>query len=246
MESNVQTMQSELRPSERGGARVGFWGVIAGAVIAFALQIVFTVLGSAIGLSAIQPTSDVAQGVGIGFTIWMLITLCISAFTGALCASFVDRSLSSRAGLLNGFLVWSFVSLAGLAVVGSTLTSAVGGVFGLAGGAASTAAQSPAAMRQMQGAPGIQDRLAAGAESARRALQDPEQQRQAASTAATGVAIGLWGLFVLLLIPLGASLLGGWLGSRREAKAFGREPSERGEGVTVRRAPYGPPLETPT
>ncbi|EXJ23361.1 hypothetical protein ADIAL_1166 [Alkalibacterium sp. AK22] len=113
-----------------GEAEAGFnlsWGaIIAGVVTITALLIMFTFVGSAIGLGVVEPTSnDPFEGVGIGLAIWTVLAFVLAFFGGGFVAGITSR----RVGIVHGFLTWA-TSLIALVIMVSYIAS---GVFSLAG-----------------------------------------------------------------------------------------------------------------
>lgn len=127
------------------------WGaVIAGIVTFLALFIVFSTIGSALGLGIIDFTSsNPFSGLGTTAIIWAVVTALVSFFG----AGFVSGVASRRLGLLHGFLTWasnlivlvifismilsSLLSLTGRAIGGAA--NVAGDAIGAGAGAATTA-----------------------------------------------------------------------------------------------------------
>ena len=220
-------------------SRLSIRAILAGLAVALSAQLLLMVLGAAIGLSAFQPTGAVAKGVGAGFLVWTVLSLCVSAFVGAWIAGIVARSVSRRDGLIHGLVLWSLVAVVGASMVGGAISKTLSGVFGLVGAAVQTAAQSPAINQNV-----TPDQAARAAGSATDQAQAAARQLQArpdvAEKAASGAAIGLWGAVVALVFPLGAALAGGYLASRGEARLLG--VIRRREEREVLRPMPGPPV----
>lgn len=134
----------------RAGYNLSWGSIIAGVVTFLALFIVFTTIGSAIGLGVIDFTSsNPFSGLGTGSIIWIVITMLISFFG----SGFVSGVAARRVGLLHGFVTWasnlvvlvvfitillsSLLSLAGSAI-GAT-ANVTGNVIGTGADAATTA-----------------------------------------------------------------------------------------------------------
>lgn len=210
------------------------WAVVAGGVVALAVQAVLMVFGGAIGLSVFEPEREVIQGIGIGYLVWLLIALCVSAFLGAWTASLVARVFTKSNGLMHGFVLWAAVSLTGLFLVGGTLTNAVAGPFSVMGrmGGPAVTRSLPRNANQLERQ--VNQRLG----EARGAVNDPRVQERA-DQAAAGAAAGMWGLLAALILPLGAALLGGFMGARQETLGL-----QRRRGL-VPRSPETTPTTTP-
>ena len=108
---------AEIEVTRRGAAEVVAehpvfrlkWGaVFAGLVVALALQVVLTLLGTAIGLSAVGPGTS-ARGIGIGAGIWMIVTALIAVWEWLRFAP--PHALSAFLGAVALFLM-SFIGIA--------------------------------------------------------------------------------------------------------------------------------------
>lgn len=203
-------------------SRLSFRAVGAGILVALVSQVVLLLLGGAIGLMAIEPDRQIAQGVGIGFLVWLLISLAVSAFLGAWVAASAAQTIERRDGLLHGLLTWAAVSLIGVFLVGGAVRSTLAGAFNFVAGTTRAAVQSPAAEDLTKGrsAEDIASQAGGALEGAGQALEDPRTAERVES-GATGAAIGLWGLLAAFILPLLAALGGGALGSRSERKVLG-------------------------
>src|SRR5438067_13612573 len=85
---------------DRPFARISWGSIFAGAIIALATQLVLTLIGMAIGLATVNPASvDTPSGsaVGLGDTIWLLISSLLSLFFGGYIAGWLG-------GTFNGWL----------------------------------------------------------------------------------------------------------------------------------------------
>jgi hypothetical protein len=217
-------MASEIIDVERRN-RVPFMALLSGVLVSLIAQIMLIVLGGAIGLTIFgaEASAETGQGVGIGALVWLLLSLCVSAFLGAVTAAGVAHAALRRDGVLNGVVTWAAVSLLGLFLVTNALTGTVRSALGIGAQAAQTAAetvgQNPQLQQQAQqkveqNQQQIEGQLGAAATEAQAAIQNPENQEKVA----TGAAIGLWGLFALHLFPLLAAIAGGAVAARRERR----------------------------
>jgi len=222
--------------------RISARGVIAGVLVGLAIAVLMMVLGAAIGLTAFQPRSDVAKGLGIGFAAWSLLTLIVAAFLGGWVAAAAGRAVRRNDGILHGLVTWAAVTLIGVSLVGGAVRSTVAGIFGVAKTATQAAASSPAANRaateaasQAQQQGGVQQQIG-------NAVGDIKSQSQEiaakANQAAGGAAIGGWSLFAALLLPLGGALAGGAVAAGRTRRAVGLIDERR---AVRRRVVTGPP-----
>ncbi len=116
--------QSHERPLPRSD-----WGsILCGALVCLALQILFTALGSAIGLSALNIGRDgtEAQTAGIAAGVYFAVTLLISFFVGGYVASGLAPHISKRSRALQGISVWAGIIVAFTYVFGSNVISTLG------------------------------------------------------------------------------------------------------------------------
>lgn len=109
---------------EATGFRFGWAAALAGIAIGVALQIVFSLLGLAIGFSWWTPGSVGSLSMAAG--IWSIVSWIVALFLGALVAGRLAGILTRGDGALHGLVIWA----------GSTLIAAfmlIGGVGFLAG-----------------------------------------------------------------------------------------------------------------
>lgn len=99
------------------------WGaIIAGAITAISVQILFTVLGVALGVT-VQDASSTALG-AMEFTtagaIWWLITGTIALLIGGAVVGRLTGMLRSTDVLLHAFSMWAVTAIFGATVVGTS------------------------------------------------------------------------------------------------------------------------------
>jgi len=110
------------------------WGaVFAGIVMVMVIQLTLALLGSAIGLSMVDPRSgaDDLQNLGIGATIWWIISGLIAFFSGGWVAGRLAGIPRSLSGTLHGLLTWATTALITFVLLTGTLGAMIGGSFGL-------------------------------------------------------------------------------------------------------------------
>jgi MFS family permease len=179
--------------------RVRWPAIIAGLFGTLSMMAVLAVLGAAIGLSAFDRHSD-AGNFGIGAGIWGAVSALLSfAFGGWLAARTSDRHGRDH-GVLQSAMVW-MVSVALLTyLLGSGL-----------GALTTSAAQGGAAN------PDLTSRISGDSATAGTTGDvSTNFNRADAERAAERGAQGAWGALIAMLLGLGASLAGGYLGSRRD------------------------------
>lgn len=121
--------------------RISWGSVIAGVVTAIALSLLFTTLGTSLGLSMLQPKADdVVNGADKAVLAWSVISVVISLA----CGGFIAGRLAGTDGTAHGFLSWAtsliVASVLGFMAVGGALNmagSAVGSVASATGSAVS-------------------------------------------------------------------------------------------------------------
>lgn len=134
------------------------WGaVLAGMLLSLMVYLVLSILGTAIGASAIDPLGEANpfEGFGTGIGIWAISTTLISIAVGAFTAGYLAR----RTGMLHGLLSWSLTTLITVYV----LAAMTNGVFGSAASVAKTgisAAGQVAGAGMSTAAPIVKDKLA--------------------------------------------------------------------------------------
>ena len=130
------------------------WGaVVAGVVIAVAVQLVLGILGAGIGLTMVDPvegTTPGAAGFGIGAGIFWLITTVIALGAGGYAAARVAGVHDRFDALVHGLVVWGVTLILTLYLLTSVVGGIIGGAFrtvgAVAGAAGSTVgAAAPAA-----------------------------------------------------------------------------------------------------
>jgi hypothetical protein len=131
------------------------WGAIfAGMFVTIVLQVMFTMLGAAIGGAIIDPMhqQNPTQGIAIGSGIWLLVTGLISIWIGSCIAGRLSGGPRRADGLLHGIVTWS-VSTVGMliavATVGGALLGATGSLLtgALALGGAATGTETKVALQ---------------------------------------------------------------------------------------------------
>lgn len=86
------------------------WGaVLAGLAFVVAATWLLFMLGSAIGLSVADATDTEAmgRGLGIGATVWMLVTAFLAYFLGSLLTARLAGKSERAIGMLHGVTLWS-------------------------------------------------------------------------------------------------------------------------------------------
>jgi hypothetical protein len=128
------------------GSYVDWAAIIAGAVVATAIGVIFAGFGAALGLTALSPQEGEGSGRWslIILAIWSLITVVVSYMTGGYIAGRMRRrvdgasadEVSARDGI-HGMVVWGLGVLIGAWIAAGAIGSAANAVGSVASGAAS-------------------------------------------------------------------------------------------------------------
>lgn len=109
------------------------WGAIfAGVVLALVIQFMLSILGSAIGLSVVEP-SDAPEGMLTGAMIWWVLTWLISLFIGGWTASRMSGVWSKINGTLHGLLTWAVTLIVTILLLTTAIGAVIGGALNLVG-----------------------------------------------------------------------------------------------------------------
>jgi hypothetical protein len=112
--------------------RISWGAIIAGALIALAIQVMLLTLGAGVGLGMVSPAQGegAPETLGTGAAIWWVIATLIALFAGGWVAAHLAGVVAKMDGALHGLVAWSLATVLGLAMLGTTL--------GALGGAAAT------------------------------------------------------------------------------------------------------------
>jgi hypothetical protein len=124
------------------------WGAIfAGVVSGTATYLLLSLLGVAVGLTAVDPAAQEPVGaVPLATGIWTGISMLIGAFVGGYVAGQMSGLARSMDGMLHGFVSWGATTLLYLMVATTALGSLLGGTFSIISQGMQAAA--PAAQQQ--------------------------------------------------------------------------------------------------
>ncbi len=183
------------------------WGPIwAGVLTALTALLLLSLLGLAVGLTAVDAEAAARQGglplsMGLGAAIWGAISAILAFLLGGFVAGWTAAIFNRRWGALNGALVFLLAIPLILFLAGQGL----GGILGTLGNYASALNVDLSQVRNAaEGA----------ANQAGQAAQDVQPAE--AGRVAENARNGAWGTLLGLLLGLGASALGGALGARRK------------------------------
>lgn len=195
----VQESRTQAVPeSGLGRDRVRWGPIVAGLLTALTSLLLLSLLGLAVGLTTVNAGTAAAQGgpppgLGTNSLIWGAISAILAFLLGGFVASRTAALFDRNWGALNGALVF-MLAVPLLLWLASTGLGAVLGSLGNLGALRPDLAGSAA------------DQARAAAQSA--TPVDVARTAEAARNTA-------WGTLLGSLLGLGASALGGWLGTRR-------------------------------
>lgn len=171
------------------------WGaVFAGIASGLVVQLILSILGLALGLSTVDPTSDgtpSASTLSLGAGIWWIVSGIVAAGIGGYLAGRLSGKSNRTTAGFHGFVSWASTTLVVAFLLSSALGSVVSGTFGaasgilggaghLVGGSVQTAAQTiaPSLSQMRDPLSGIEGQIKATTDG-----QDPAQLRDAAASA---------------------------------------------------------------
>lgn len=124
MVENANSLDPSIVVAERSSGlplrRAGWSAVLIGAVVAIGLQLTFTVLGIAVGISAAtgvatQRVSPISTSAGV----WWLITGTISIAVGGVVLGMLWEDRSRRRLMFHAAALWGVVAIFGFSVIWS-------------------------------------------------------------------------------------------------------------------------------
>jgi len=225
---------------------ISWRAILAGIVVALAVDVLLSLLGFAVCLTAFEPVAGAVKNVGTGIGIWLIITAIASVFAGAYFGARVAGDPWRGDGVAHGLMVWAGFVLLSTWLLGSGAGKIFNTATGLAGSAMSGMMTPDGRMRST--GPTLRE-----SPTAREApLREPVTQQQAAEAAkkaadkaAAGGAVASWVGFGIALLSLGGGALGGMLGALGEQKQVGRYMKRRDE-EHERVAPTSTPIQPMT
>lgn len=132
----VQSLETE-RPARRPYFSAIRWGAIfAGLVSGTASYLLLSLLGVAVGLTAVDPQAEQPVGsVPLATGIWTGISMLIAAFIGGYVAGHMSGLARAMDGMLHGFVSWAATTLLYAVLTMTALGAVLGGTFqALSGG----------------------------------------------------------------------------------------------------------------
>jgi hypothetical protein len=141
--------------------RISWAAVFAGVILAMVVQLLLSMLGTGIGMSTVDPLQGETPGgrvLGLGAGIWWAVSSLIALFISGWVAAHLAGIPRTVDGVLHGLLTWGLSTLMTFYLLSTAVGSMIGGAFKLAGGVASTAAQTVGAVAP-EAADAVSDQL---------------------------------------------------------------------------------------
>lgn len=89
------------------GLKVSWGGIWGGVLVAIGLLLLLSVLGVAIGVTAVDPGDTQADTVGAGIGLWGGLSLLIALFVGGMVSTRTGAIFDRTTGFFEGALVWA-------------------------------------------------------------------------------------------------------------------------------------------
>ena len=235
-----------LLTTQDGLPRISWGAVIAGVILSLIVYMILTVLGAAVGTSVLSPMSQPNPLHGFGFAsgAYMIIMTVVAVFVG----SYFAGRCAPVLGWLHGLLAWAVMIL----LVAYGATSLIGTVASATGSVASTTATAAAAGSPSSASGTTLGSLKQQAQdavaSATAAASSPDAEanaRQAADTAARGVARASWFSFAALIVGAIIAIVSGGAGFRHQPPFEDAGGSAVGDDAVRTRSTRVDPLNQP-
>jgi hypothetical protein len=120
------------------GTRVSWGGVWSGFLIGLGALLLLSMLGLAVGISAVDVGSEQGgRGLGVGAAVWAGLSLLISLFVGGMVATRTSVIADRGTAALQGALVWVLATLGLIYLAASGISLGASALFGVLGGVTS-------------------------------------------------------------------------------------------------------------
>ena len=195
-------------------SRVSWGAIFAGAVMAMAVYLVFTLLGGAIGLSVSNNTDS--ETLSTGAAIWAVVTTIIALFVGGWVTSQCTVGENKMEAMVHGIITWGIVLFMTVWLVTAGMSSGFSAMWGLASFTSEAAAATNGDWQGMARQAGVseatiaewQQEAATAQESASQAASDPANRERARAYATTATWYTLLGTILSMAAAIGGSLVG--------------------------------------
>lgn len=239
MSENMVVHAEDLLPVR---SRVSWGAIFAGAVIALAVYLILTLLGSAIGLTV---SDDVRSGsLATGAGIWAIFTTGLALFAGGWVTSQCTVGENKTEAVVHGIIMWGVVLFMILWLVGAGMRAGFNGMWGVASftnaASRSTTAEDWEAAARRANIPQEtinewKQKAKDAPAAARQAIEDPSTRQAAAEYATKATWYTLLGTLLSMTTAVVGALIGA--GPSFRLLAFGTTPrSANNERIHVRQS----------
>jgi hypothetical protein len=192
--------------------RVQFGPIIAGVLTAITTLLILTVLGLAIGASALEPR-EVGENIGFGVAIYGIISALIAFFLGGWVAAKTAAVAGTGSGMINGLMVGAAIIAIVLWLTGTGVGAILGTLGGNIGDIVAVAQDEGVTSEQVQ-------------QQAEEAQEQAEEQLDQVDTATAFDAArdAAWGTLAGLVLPLIAAGAGGAVGHNKREDVIQSAP----------------------
>lgn len=152
-------MEAQVIERDRLSARKPYfspirWGaVFAGITVGVASYLLLSLLGIAVGLTAVDPqAAEPVAGIPVASGIWTGISMLIAAFIGGYVSGRMSGLSRLADGLLHGFVAWASITVLFAYVMTTAVGNVLGGTFSILGQGLQGAGQVAAVTQEGGGA----------------------------------------------------------------------------------------------
>jgi hypothetical protein len=180
-------------------SRLSWSSIFAGAAVALAVYVLFSVLGLAMGLSLSQSVSD--RGLGIGAAVWAVLTMLLAFFLGGYVTTQCAVGENRSDAFVHGVVLWATLFAVLLWLSASGLRLGVGAMVNIASNPAVAQAAADEARRQGVGVQDVREQARDTAAQVRELAADPRATQAA------------WWSFLGILLSMLTAIWGALAGS---------------------------------
>jgi len=223
-ENTTTTTTTPVRPEDvtSVGTRISWGAVLAGAVVAMALYLVFTTLGAAIGFSV---TRDVRPDtLAKGGLVWAIVTTALCLFAGGWTVSQLTAGETKCESMIHGLILWGTIVAGMLWLTASGINSGFNAMLRVAY-AGNVTAEGDQGWEEAAKKAGMKQ---ARIDEIREAVNDPDSTTRA--DVRRGVAMVTWGTLFGMLLSMGAAIGGALVGAGPTSRRLlwaGKPPLQR-------------------
>ncbi len=161
MEGDIQVLETQRVARRPSFAPIRWAAIFAGLVSGLASYMLLSLLGVAIGLTAVDPQAVEPVGsVPLATGIWTGVSMLVGAFIGGYVAGHMSGLFRLADGMLHGFVAWASTTILFAVLTTTALGAVLGGTFRILGQGIGTGTQAAATASSEGGTQNMMDRLA--------------------------------------------------------------------------------------